>query len=234
MPDEAAIDASMRTRTSFVGVKFKPRLEVRTPEYPLVYCWKCGSELREDAAFCSKCGASVRGTMGVQSPTGFELLRDDKNVQNHWARRLVDFIIYSVIVTVVLAIIAIVVSIPFIIGLSFPSTTLGAFPAWWNAWCGLSLGGLIPLVLFLYFFLAEGLYGRTLGKEIMGLRVERVDGKTMDLRSSFIRNISKIYWLLLLLDVVVGLGTHGEMSQKWSDRFIGTKVEAKTHMTIIP
>src|SRR5205807_9407127 len=65
---------------------------------------------------------SVRGTMGVQSPTGFELLKDDKNVQNHWARRLIAFIIDAVIVTVVLAIIAIAVSIRFIIGLSLPST----------------------------------------------------------------------------------------------------------------
>lgn len=199
----------------------------------MVYCWKCGNELREDAGFCPKCGASVRGTMGVQSPTGFELLRDDKAVQNHWARRLIALVIDAAIVTVVLVIIAVVVSIPFLIGLNFVSTTGGAFPAWWNAWWGVWLGGLIPLVLFLYFFLAEGLYGRTLGKEIMGLHVQRVDGKQMDLRSSFVRNISKIYWVLLLIDVAVGLGTHGEMSQKWSDRYIGTKVEEKTRMTII-
>jgi uncharacterized RDD family membrane protein YckC len=172
--------------------------------------------------------------MGVQSPTGFELLRDDKNVRNHWARRLIAFVIDAVIVTVALAIIAVVVSIPFLIGLSFAFTTGGAFPAWWNAWWGVWLGGLIPLVVFLYFFLAEGLYGRTLGKEITGLRVQRVDGKPMDLRNSFVRNISKIYWVLLLIDVAVGLGTHGEMSQKWSDRYIGTKVEEKTRMTIIP
>src|SRR5205814_4710021 len=110
----------------------------------MVYCWKCGSQVGEQAALCPKCGATLRRTMGVQSPTGFELLRDDKNVQNHWARRLIAFVIDAVIVTVVLAIIAIVVSVPFIIGLSFPSTTLGAFPAWWTAWWGLSLGGLIP------------------------------------------------------------------------------------------
>jgi hypothetical protein len=105
--------------------------------------------------------------MGVQSPTGFELLRDDKAAQNHWARRLIAFVIDAVIVTVVLAIIAVVGSIPFLIGLSFPSTTVGAFPAGWNAWWGAWLGGLIPFLVFLYFFLAEGLYGRTLGKEIM-------------------------------------------------------------------
>jgi uncharacterized RDD family membrane protein YckC len=171
--------------------------------------------------------------MGVQSPTGFELLRDDKAVQNHWARRLIALIIDAAIVTVALVIIAVAVSIPFLVGLSLSSTTVGAFPAWWGAWWGFWFGGIGSLVLFLYFFLAEGFYGRTIGKEIMGLRVQRVDGKPMDMRSSLIRNISKIYWVLLLIDVAVGLGTHGEMSQKWSDRFIGTRVEEKTRMTII-
>ena len=200
----------------------------------MVYCWKCGTELREDAAFCSKCGASVRGTMGVQSPTGFELLRDNKTVQNHWARRLIAYVIDAVIVSVVLTIVAVAVSIPFLIGLSFSSTTVGAFPAWWGAWWGFWIGGVGSLFLFLYFFLAEGLYARTLGKEIMGLRVVRVDGNPMDMRSSLIRNVGKIYWVLLLIDVAVGLGSHGEMSQKWSDRYVGTKVEEKTRMTITP
>src|SRR5438876_7962109 len=230
-----------RGRGPLVGVKFKPTARdssVRVSLGILLEVWERASRRRsllfEVWRFCSKCGASVRGTMGVQSPTGFELLKDDKNVQNHWARRLIAFVIDAVIVTVVLAIIAIAVSIPFIIGLSFPSTSLGTFPAWWNAWWGLSFGGLIPLVVFLYFFLAEGLYGKTLGKEIMGLQVQRVDGKPMDMRTSLIRNISKIYWVLLLIDVAVGVGTHGEMSQKWSDRYVGTKVEEKTRMTIIP
>src|SRR3989442_14547401 len=160
MPIRAPIDAFMRTCTSHVAVKFKLAQEARTREYILVYCWKCGTELREDASFCAKCGASVRGTMGVQSPTGFELLRDDKNVQNHWARRLIAYIIDVALVAVVLTIIAIVVSIPFLIGIGFPA--VGMFPVVWAAWWGLWLGGPISLVLFLYFLLAEGLYGRTL------------------------------------------------------------------------
>src|SRR2546426_8852524 len=217
----------MRTCTSLRAVKFKLMAEARTCEHSLVYCWKCGSELREDAAFCSKCGASVRGTMGVQSPTGFELLRDDKTVQNHWLRRLIAFVIDAIIVTVVLAIIAIVVSVPFFIALNFPSTTVGVFPAWWNAWWGAWLGGLIPFVIFLYFFLTEGLFGRTLGKEIMGLRVQRVDRESMDLRSSLVRNISKISWVLLLIDVAVGLVAHRGESQKWGGRYMWTKAEGK-------
>jgi uncharacterized RDD family membrane protein YckC len=197
----------------------------------MVYCWKCGNDLQTDVAFCPKCGTPVRGTMGVQSPTGLELLRDDKSVQNHWARRLIAVIIDAALVTVVFAIIAAFASIPLLVRFGVPTGT--TFAAWWAGWWGFWWAGPVGLVLFLYFFLAEGLYARTIGKEIMGLRVERVDGKPVDFRDSLIRNLSKIYWLLLLLDVLVGLGTHGEMSQKWSDRFVGTKVEAKTHLTII-
>src|SRR2546430_3717068 len=132
------IDASMRTWTSLAASTLSPRREIRTSEYPLVYCWKCGTELREDAAFCSKCGATVRGTMGVQSPTGFELLRDDKSVQNHWARRLIAYIIDVALVAVVLAIIAIVVSIPFLIGIGFPA--VGMFPVVWGGMVGSLVG----------------------------------------------------------------------------------------------
>src|SRR5437667_11093095 len=116
----------MRTWTSLAASTLSPRREIRTSEYPLVYCWKCGTELREDAGFCSKCGASVRGTAGVQYPTGFDLLKDDKNVQNHWRRRLIAFIIDEVIFTVVRAIIPNVIQIQFIIDLPFPPTHVGA------------------------------------------------------------------------------------------------------------
>lgn len=198
----------------------------------MVYCWKCGNELQADAGFCPKCGAAVRGTMGVQSPTGLELLGRDRNVQNHWARRLIAIVIDAVIVSVALALIAAVVAIPFLVGFGVPAAT--TFSAFWAGWWGYWYGGAIGPILFLYSFLSEGLYQRTIGKEIMGLRVERVDGKQLDFRNALVRNVSKIYWVLLLLDVLVGLGTHGDSSQKWSDRYIGTKVEAKTQMTIIP
>jgi uncharacterized RDD family membrane protein YckC len=171
--------------------------------------------------------------MGVQSPTGLELLRDDHSVRNHWARRAIAFLIDLAVVSAVVALISVIIAVPFLIGSGF-STSTSTFPAWWAGWWGAWLGGVIPVVLFLYFFFAEGFYARTLGKYIMGLRVERLDGRRVDFRDSAVRNISKIYWLLLIVDVLVGLGMHGESSQKWSDRFIGTKVEAKTQMTILP
>src|SRR5438034_9842808 len=112
----------------------------RVPLGILLEVWDRASRRRrvlfEVRRFCSKCGASVRGTMGVQSPTGFELLRDDKNVQNHWARRLIAYIIDVALVTVVLTIIAVVTSITFLIGIVFAA--VGTLPAVWAAsWGGL-------------------------------------------------------------------------------------------------
>ncbi len=63
-----------------------------------------------------------------------------------------------------------------------------------------------------------------MGKRIMGLRVITLGGETPSLEKAFIRNISKIYWILLLLDVIGGLATSGDPRQKYSDRFAGTLI----------
>ena len=68
----------------------------------------------------------------------------------------------------------------------------------------------------------------------MGLRVARLDGKRLDPWSSFVRNISKIAFILLIIDVAAGLGTHGDGRQKYSDRYIGTFVETTNNSRIIP
>jgi len=41
---------------------------------------------------------------------------------------------------------------------------------------------------------------------------------------AFIRNISKIYWIIVLIDTVIGLATPGDPHQKVTDRIAGTTV----------
>src|SRR5207245_6231343 len=60
-----------------------------------------------------------------------------------------------------------------------------------------------------YFVIAEAVFERTLGKELLGLKVTRLDGKRVDLWSSFVRNISKISFVLLVIDLAAGLGPMG-------------------------
>ena len=157
-----------------------------------------------------------------------ERLRDDRGFQDHWARRVIAYVIDVVIVSVGLFVLALATTLPALPGLLFGQT----FPlAWfWGFW----LGGLSPLIVLAYFVFAEGLFARTIGKELMGLRVVRVNTKRLDFWSSFVRNISKIAFILLAIDLAAGLGTHGDGYQKYSDRYIGTTVEATSRHRIIP
>lgn len=77
--------------------------------------------------------------------------------------------------------------------------------------------------LLLYFTLAEGLWGATVGKQVMGLRVVRADGSPVSLFDSFIRNVLRFLWFVpvvgiafLLLDL--WLIHRGEMDQRIGDR----------------
>jgi uncharacterized RDD family membrane protein YckC len=58
----------------------------------------------------------------------------------------------------------------------------------------------------------------------MGLTVTTDNGLRPTLGASFLRNLSKINWVLLLLDVVVGLSLETGYLKKFSDRFLGTRV----------
>ena len=166
--------------------------------------------------------------MALSAQTGFDRLKDDKGFQDHWAKRVIAYIVDVAIVSVAVYVLVLAIALP-----SFPGIFFGpTFPfAWfWGFW----LGGITPLIMLAYFVLAEALFERTIGKELMGLRVARLDSKRIDLWSSFVRNISKIAFILLIVDVAVGLGTHGDGRQKYSDRYIGTVVETTNNSRIIP
>jgi uncharacterized RDD family membrane protein YckC len=166
--------------------------------------------------------------MASGAQTGFDRLKDDKGFQDHWAKRVIAYIVDVAIVSVAVYVLVLAIALP-----SFPGIFFGqTFPfAWfWGFW----LGGITPLIMLAYFVLAEALFERTIGKELMGLRVARLDGKRLDLWSSFVRNLSKIAFILLIVDAAAGLGTHGDGRQKYSDRYIGTVVETTNNSRIIP
>lgn len=89
------------------------------------------------------------------------------------------------------------------------------------------------VVYRLYFSLLESSYGQTLGKRIMRFKVETTEGKTPSLEKSFLRNVSKIYWIFLLIDVLAGLGTYGDARQKYMDRVAGSVVIEDTARPIV-
>jgi uncharacterized RDD family membrane protein YckC len=149
--------------------------------------------------------------------TGFEKIGSDSRLQDHWIRRLVAFIIDSIIAFIATMIIAVIISIPFIIMAAATGWTGYIF----NPFIVPFFVGILSV---LYFALLESWYGWTFGKKIMNLKTVKLDGQKPPLDAAFIRNISKIYWILVLIDVIIGLATPGDPNQKVSDRFAGTTV----------
>ncbi len=183
----------------------------------MTFCTSCGKEFPVGAEFCPNCGAPTKGSGSTtQSPiSGFDALTKESNAQDYWLKRLVAFVIDAIIVYVVLAIIAGIVAIPYLFSFNFTDVRF-IFAGTFSFVSG--------IILVFYFTLSETSRGATLGKQIMGLTVKAGTGRNPTFVEAFIRNISKIYWLLLLLDVVIGLATSREYNQKFSDRYMGTKV----------
>lgn len=97
------------------------------------------------------------------------------------------------------------------------------------AWSLLALAGVLELpILLAYFTILEASGGRTPGKILLGLRVERVDGGRPTLFESFLRNLLRLLWVtpfgvaFILLDLWSLNAT--ELDQRIGDLATGTIV----------
>ena len=126
---------------------------------------------------------------------------------------------------------------------SIPWTIISYVIWWvliWNAGAPLAgaLGGLYWLV---WVFLVPIFYGllwviystvlessasaATLGKRVMGLKVQMLDGSKATSNKVLTRNMSKIFWPIFLIDFLIGIATPGpDPRQRYFDRIAGTTV----------
>jgi len=185
------------------------------------YCSNCGKQLPEGASYCPACGASVAGatpTSGYRS--GMDALMRNTSAQEYWVRRLIAFVIDAVLVGVVLGLIILTASLGSLLVNPFTWSTFVSSISFVTG----TFSFLSGVILVLYFSVAESYYGRSLGKGLMGLRVTMDGGRTPTFEMALIRNVSKIYWILLLLDVIVGLAIEVDHRRKVSDRYAHTLV----------
>ena len=181
------------------------------------FCSKCGAQLQPGSAFCPKCGAPVGPASGPAGApvSGIDALIKESAAQSYWIRRFFALVIDAIIVVIILAVIAVATVIP-----AFAlSGTAGVFSFFVGVFA-IAAG----VVVFLYFVVAEVTRGATFGKHLLHLKVVGPKGGNPNFIESLVRNVSKIYWLLLRLDVVVGLATSKQYTQKFSDKMVGTSV----------
>jgi uncharacterized RDD family membrane protein YckC len=179
-----------------------------------------------DAAFCPFCGDSTGASVPsqVSGPSEFDRLTSDSKTQEHWFIRVVAYIIDWIIVTIVTAVIALIIgAIVGFASIAISGPTFANFFVPFSAF-GVEFFGLSGLFFLLYFAFGEVLYGKTIGKSLLGLRVITTDGSRLDLAKTFIRNVSKIYWLLLLLDLIGGFFLKVKPGQRYLDKIANTIV----------
>src|SRR5215471_1992017 len=196
------------------------------------FCAHCGKELPAEATFCPNCGTPVAGassatttaqpststttTTGTTTGTGsgMDTLTKDRSAQDYWIRRLIAFIVDAIIVFVPLAIITAIAAF---------FVAFGGF-----AFYAIFFGGVLSLLwsflFILYFTFTESMWGASFGKRFFKFKVVSKTNANPTIGEAFIRNLSKIYWLLLLLDVIIGLALTKGYQQKYSDQFAGTRV----------
>jgi len=142
----------------------------------------------------------------------------------HWIYRLIAYIIDSIIIGIPSTIIYYLILLPAVsVNVNYFGVVIST-PPWWA-------GFLLPLILgviqLFYFVILDVVWGGTVGKRILNLQVQTVTGQKLDFAKSFMRNISKIYGLLLFLDWLIGIVSVGDKRQKFLDRYTSTIVIKK-------
>ncbi len=81
------------------------------------------------------------------------------------------------------------------------------------------------VVIVLYFIWLEGIFGATVGKRVLGLRVVDLEGRTPGIRRATIRNLLRLVDALPVLNILgmVLIATSPERA-RYGDRKAGTRV----------
>ncbi len=159
------------------------------------YCKKCGNQLPDNAKFCPICGTPVEAESSTAQPSTYSAPPTTQTgpVLAFWGERFIAWLIDVIIIGIFVA----------ALGL-FAWFASGNF-MWWSGWptwvpfFNFNIGGVI---YFLYWLIMDGLYGQSLGKMIMHLRITHLDGRKVDMGHAALESIGKAFFLPL--DILLG------------------------------
>jgi uncharacterized RDD family membrane protein YckC len=162
-------------------------------------CRNCGNELPEGAQYCPKCGTPA------ETPPQLRLA--------FWGERFLAWLVDVVILGIVMAPISILT------WLGWPGFVLVPRLPFWIPFVNF---GFSNVVYFLYWMLMEGIYGRSLGKMLMRLKVTKPDGEPIDMAQAALESVGKAF--LLPLDLILGWILHPRKRQRIFSYLSGTIV----------
>ena len=129
-------------------------------------------------------------------------------MENFWGRRFTALIVDIIVLTLLMYILSSIIFLLF--------AKLGSFSVL-NYW--IFIGAIIIVVYFTYM---EGKTSSTLGKRLLKLRVVTIKGD-MNYTKAFIRSLSKILYVPLIVDVLLGF-LFGDSNDRILDKISGTYV----------
>ena len=80
-------------------------------------------------------------------------------------------------------------------------------------------------IYFLYWMLADGLYGQSIGRRIMGIKITRLDGTPIDMGQAAIESVGKAF--LIFIDFLVGYFLYPRKLQRLLNYLSNTVVVCK-------
>ncbi len=159
---------------------------VAEPTPPRVACPRCQYVNAPGSEYCFNCGlplgaAAWPAPSGVSGASGIPAY--DNNPPAGFGIRLAAFLIDNVILTGALAVL-----LPILFDESIAAETQSDGALFFGS-----------AVSFSYFTLLVGLWGATLGKRVLGVRIVRVDGSPVGIPRALARELATIFSVLILL-----------------------------------
>ena len=149
--------------------------------------------LPEEAVYCPNCGFPVKRVVGPALASWGE----------RFAAWLIDIIVLGILMAPIYAVLR------WLLAWSFWPWSLMPHSMRWASFIDL---GPSSFVYFLYWTFMEGLYGQSIGKMVLKIKVTRVNGGDVDLPHAAIESLGKAF--LLPIDCVLGWILYSDRKQR--------------------
>jgi uncharacterized RDD family membrane protein YckC len=148
-----------------------------------MYCPYCGAPCEENATVCTMCKKAL-----VPFSSYKEIVKADTFIAGSRAAHIGDRLLAQFLDGLLLLVVFIILGLwtAKLVGARVEGGfSLSGTPA-------LLVIGAVIIIAFLYFSLMEAWHGLTLGKALIGIQVRGLDGNSLSLKSSLIRNVCRI------------------------------------------